>query len=124
MSRQEVFSGEVIHGVGRGKTLGIPTANLQVEQGELLPRGVHAARVSWAEVSPRIAVANVGTRPTFKEGEVSIEVHILDFDGDLYGISLNVELVEFLRAERAFAAVEDLQEQIRVDIKKTRDIFA
>ncbi len=70
-----------------------------------------------------MAVANIGTRPTFAEDGFSVELHILDFDGDLYGMNLTVELVAFLRAERAFAAVEDLQEQIRVDIGNTRDIF-
>lgn len=114
------FTGTVVRGVGRGKTLGIPTANLQVCAPEKLPHGVYAARVSGARLNSQMAVANIGTRPTFSEGELSIELHILDFSGDIYGSELEVELFRFLREERDFSSVEDLKGQIRMDIEQAQ----
>ena len=114
------FTGTVVRGVGRGKTFGIPTANLQVYAQEKLPHGVYAARVSGNMLNSQMAVANIGTRPTFSEGELSIELHILDFSGDIYGSKLEVELCSFLREEREFSNVEDLKSQIRVDIEQAQ----
>jgi riboflavin kinase/FMN adenylyltransferase len=67
-----------------------------------------------------MGVANIGTRPTFSERELSIELHILDFSGDIYGIELQVELIAFLRDEREFDTIEDLKQQIFNDIKQAR----
>ncbi len=120
-SLPQFFTGTVVRGVGRGKTLGIPTANLNVrEQQEELPHGVYAAQVSGGMLRAQMAVANIGTRPTFSERELSIELHILDFSGDLYGIELKVELRSFLRDEREFPSVEDLKKQIGIDIEQAR----
>lgn len=120
-SLPQLFSGTVVRGVGRGRTLGIPTANLKVVGQEQLPRGVYAAKVSGAALNSQWAVANIGTRPTFSEGELSIELHILDFSGEIYGVELEVELLSFLRGEREFSDVEDLKKQIGLDIEEARD---
>jgi riboflavin kinase/FMN adenylyltransferase len=114
------FTGRVVRGVGRGKKLGIPTANLDVAEHDELPLGVFVARVTGHMLSGQVAVANIGTRPTFSEKELSIELHILDFTGDVYGIELQVELLSLLRNEREFANVEDLKKQIALDIKQAR----
>jgi len=116
--------GQVITGKGRGaKLLGIPTANIRPAN-ELLPAtGIYAVRVRRGkEMLP--GAANIGTCPTFENGEYSLEVHLLDFNGDLYGERLGVEFVARLREERRFPSIEDLGAQIRADIKAARKVLA
>jgi riboflavin kinase/FMN adenylyltransferase len=119
------FSGQVIHGEGRGRKLGFPTANIAPdgERARDLPRGVFAAQVAWAENSELRALANIGTRPTFAEGALSVELHILDFSGDLYGQRLEVTLLKKLRDERSFSKPTELVEQIHRDIHQARVLF-
>ncbi len=118
------FSGRVIPGQGRGKTLGFPTANLLPYGDKLLPQGVFAAEVQYPGSRVLQAVANVGPRPTFAEAALVIELHILDFTGDLYGQTLQVALIKKLRDQRAFACPDELVEQIRKDINQARALFA
>lgn len=117
-------SGTVIHGQNRGgRLLGFPTANLQLTD-ELFPKtGVYCC---WAEINGQIhqAVANIGYNPTFGNEHLSVEVHILDLDENLYGKNLNVHFVQRLRGERKFSGLEELQEQIRKDIDLGRTILA
>jgi riboflavin kinase/FMN adenylyltransferase len=111
----------VVGGERRGRTLGYPTANLRLADGDELPAfGVYAGRVG-----ERLAAVSVGVRPTFgTQLEPLVEVHILDFDGDLYGRSLTVELVEYLRPELAFDSVGALRDQIAADVAATRERLA
>lgn len=114
-----VLTGEVVRGFARGRTIGFPTANLAAEE-ELLPaRGVYAVRV---ELDGRLVpgVCNVGVRPTFGGESPSVEVHLFDFDEDLYGRRLIVRLIARLREERRFSGVEELVEQIRQDAAAAR----
>ena len=112
----EVITGRVIHGAGRGaRLLGFPTANLEPID-ELLPkRGVYAV---WAEIveepetPPFQAVANVGHNPTFGEHALTVEVHIMDMDRDLYGRTLRVHFVQRLRDEMKFDGPVALVERI------------
>lgn len=117
-------SGTVIHGQNRGgRLLGFPTANLQLTD-ELFPKtGVYCC---WAEINGQIhqAVANIGYNPTFGNEHLSVEVHILDLEENLYGKNLNVHFVQRLRGERKFSGLEELQEQIRKDIDLGRTILA
>lgn len=112
----------VIRGDQRGRTIGVPTANLELA-GTLLPQsGVYAvvARVLGERDAPRLAgVANLGTRPTVAAGR-SFEVHLLDFDGDLYGRELRVGFVARLREERKFPDLGALKQQIQRDIEAAR----
>ena len=119
------FTGQVIRGKGRGKGLGFPTANLALagEGAGSLPKGVFVAKVQAAGSEPMWALANIGTRPTFAESGLAVELHILDFSGDLYGARLAVTLVEKLRDERAFTGPEELVAQIRNDIHQARALF-
>ena len=106
-----------------GRTIEAPTINMTLEENVLVPRyGVYATKVliSGAE---RMAVTNVGMRPTFNGDRVTVETNILDFDGDLYGQNACVEFYSFIRPERRFNSVEELQEQIRYDAKKARAIL-
>lgn len=115
------FAGVVEAGRARGRSLGFPTANLTVDAStqRQLPRGVYVGRArrqgdEWG------AVINIGERPTFEEAGISLEVHLLDFSGDIYGETLSVELIRLLRPERRFSSVEALACQIERDIREAR----
>jgi len=115
--------GRVVTGKGRGaKLLGIPTANIRPEN-ELLPAtGIYAVFVHRGrEIIP--GAANIGTCPTFDSEEFSLEVHLLDFSGDLYGETLGVEFVARLREERRFPSIEALAAQIHADINTARQVL-
>lgn len=122
LGRDFDIDGEVVRGAGRGRTIGVPTANLARET-ELLPKnGVYAG---WAERRGDgrrwVAAINVGTNPTFVAGnEVIVEAHLLDCDEDLYGERLRVGFRARLREEERFASREALVAQIRRDIDDTR----
>ncbi|MCD4689527.1 MAG: bifunctional riboflavin kinase/FAD synthetase [Desulfuromonadaceae bacterium] len=123
LGRNFTLLGRVVHGFKRGHKLGFPTANLQTEK-ELLPSpGVYAVKVKrGAEVAD--GVLNVGHNPTFEAAGLSIEVHLLDFDGQLYGEDLRVYFVERLRDERRFADSNQLVQAIGEDIKNARQILS
>ena len=118
------FSGRVTLGEGRGRTLGFPTANLLPHGDNPLPQGVFAAEVQYPGSGVLSAVAHIGPRPTFAEAALVIELHILDFTGDLYGQTLQVALIKKLRDQRAFACPDELVGQIRKDINQARVLFA
>lgn len=109
------MKGEVVKGDGRGRKFGFPTANIRVYHPRKLlpPLGVYAVLVKLDGKNMR-GIMNIGDRPTFEAG-FSLEVHIFDFSGDLYGRSLTVQFVERLRGERRFNLPEELIEQIRQD---------
>lgn len=112
--------GTVVHGDARGRSLGFPTANLVPEPGALPPPGVYAVE-AIVDGRTRPAVANLGTRPTFPGGgTVVLEVHILDFHGDLYGRELEITFLELLRPERRFADAGELAAQIARDVAAAR----
>lgn len=113
--------GTVVHGSARGRSLGFPTANLQMQPGCLPPHGVYAVdAILDGEVHP--AVANLGTAPTFadRQGQPRLEVHLLDFHGDLYGRELEVAFRKQLRPERPFADANALRTQIALDVAAAR----
>ena len=117
---------DVIHsGFHLGAKLGSPTINMAFPSGVVIPRfGVYAATVWMDDGSGYEAVTNVGVRPTVSEGErVSVESHLLDFDGNLYGKHARVEFLHFQRPERRFDTVEELANQIRSDTEETRTWF-
>jgi riboflavin kinase / FMN adenylyltransferase len=111
--------GEVAHGDERGRELGFPTANLVPDEDLACPgHGVYACLADG-----RPAAVSIGVRPTFKTGRGElIEAYILDFDGDLYGIELQLEFLERLRGERRFDTPEALIEQMHRDVERTREI--
>ena len=121
------LDGVVVPGAGRGRTIGFPTANIDTTN-ELRPAaGVYAVRVCLSDESaPRWhgGAANIGVKPTFGGGEVTIEAHLFDFTGDLYGKRLRVEFLERLRAEKRFASVTELSSQIGRDLEAAREVVA
>lgn len=117
------IGGRVVSGKKRGRTIGFPTANLRPDQEPLVPDGVYAARVEHPG-GASLAVANLGTNPTFGDlTQRSLEAHLLDFSGDLYGKRLRVELVERIRGEAKFASIDALVMQIRRDAERARELL-
>ena len=117
---------DVVHpGYHLGAKLGSPTINMGFPEGVIVPRhGVYATNVVLDDGSEHIAVTNIGVRPTVSmEERVSVESHLLDFEGDLYGHMARVEFYHFQRAERKFPGPAELAEQIRTDAEETRAWF-
>lgn len=116
--------GLVVEGDRRGRTIGFPTANMQIPAVHVLPAdGVYACRVELdGERLP--AVTNVGVRPTFEGARRTVEAHLLDWEGDLYGRTIGVEFLHRLRGEQKFAGVEALVAQIRRDADRARGLLA
>ena len=125
LGRPHHVEGRVVRGAGRGRTIGVPTANLQ-PGGQMLPAlGVYAAWC-WPEGASvaTAGVVNIGRRPTFDDGAVSVEAHLLDYEGDLYGQALGLSFVDRLREERAFPGPEALVRQIGQDIAEARGVLS
>ncbi|HJZ86807.1 MAG TPA: bifunctional riboflavin kinase/FAD synthetase [Polyangia bacterium] len=126
LGRPFELCGPAIRGAGRGRTIGVPTANLQTEY-ELLPRqGVYAGWVRLPDARGRHGAAiNIGFNPTFSQNDaLSVEAHILDWNGDLYGQRITIEFAARLRGEERFPNAQALVAQIERDIEKTRVILA
>jgi riboflavin kinase/FMN adenylyltransferase len=126
LGRPHAISGRVVPGAGRGRTIGVPTANLEAIA-EVLPRhGVYAVLVDELreEGAQKLAagVVNIGIRPTFGGGETSVEAHLFDLTRDLYGAKLRIHLLERIRGEQTFASVTDLKSQIARDVEQARAI--
>ena len=124
LGRDYRLSGSIVAGDRLGRKLGIPTANLEVSGLATPPLGVYAVHVVHQGQTHR-GVANIGTRPTVTgtSGETTVEVHLLDFDGDLYGSTVTVEFVRRLREEKRFDSMDALRSQIGKDIEQARHCF-
>lgn len=119
------LDGAVERGDGRGRTLGVPTANLATENELVPPNGVYATALVVDGVI-RASITNVGIRPTFTSplAARTIETHLLDADEDLYGRSVRLLFVQRMRDERAFADAEALKAQLAVDLQRARELFS
>lgn len=124
LGRAYALAGNVVPGDQLGRTLGFPTANLDVSGLALPPAGVYAAHATGQGRAHRAAV-NIGHRPTLARGEprLHVEAHLLDFAGDLYGQEIEISFVEKLREEQKFASPDLLREQIGRDISAAQRIF-
>ena len=124
LGRPVRLTGPVVRGDQRGRTIGFPTAHLQVAQ-ELIPKnGVYAARVFLDDGQTFDAVVNIGVRPTFGVLGRTIEAHVLDFTGDLYGRTVALDLVDRVRDEQKFDGIEALIAQIQADVVHGRELLA
>jgi len=114
----------VRQGTKLGRNLGVPTINMEIPRGVVVPRyGVYATKAFFDDVE-HIAVTNVGVKPTVNSsGKVTVETHILDFEGELYGRTVRLEFYEFLRPERKFENLEELKAQLTRDIDSARAFF-
>lgn len=124
LGRPYFVEGEVVRGDGRGRTIGVPTANVD-SQRELLPKvGVYATRATLPSGRVVDSVTNVGLRPTFQGQGVRVEAHLFDVDEDLYGRRLRVDFIARLRDEQRFADVSALIAQIHTDIASAKAALA
>ncbi|MCC5604359.1 bifunctional riboflavin kinase/FAD synthetase [Nostoc favosum] len=131
LGRPYTLLGVVVQGQQLGRTIGFPTANLQLPKEKFLPRqGVYAVRIftlsETSDVAPNesLGVMNIGNRPTVNGTYSSVEVHLFDWSGDLYGKKLAVELVKFLRPEQKFASLEALKTQIQLDCVVAKEVLS
>lgn len=125
LGRSYSVQGPVIPGDGRGRAIGIHTANVEPPAEKALPANGVYATWAWVEGQNHPSVTNIGLRPTFTGGEAAprVEAHLLDYSGDLYGKTVKLEFVERLRGEQKFPSVEALLAQIRADSEQARQIL-
>ena len=123
LGRYFSLEGTVVRGEGRGATLGIPTANIEITPDQALPADGVYATVACIEANAIGSVTNIGTRPTFGGGQRTVETHLLDYAGDLYGQRLEIAIIEQIRPEKEFGSVDELLVQIKDDINKTRKVL-
>jgi riboflavin kinase / FMN adenylyltransferase len=117
--------GVVVHGAKRGRAIGVPTANIATTSDLLIAPGIYAVTLAVKGGPPMAAVASLGKNPTFVEqGGLVLEVHVLDWDGDLYDQRVRTTFIARLRDEEKFASVDALLEQIRRDIVDARAALA
>ena len=118
-----MLTGEVTSGRKLGRTLGIPTANLLIPEGVVVPRyGVSACK-AMVDGTAYLAVTNIGNRPTVGGHRVTVEPWILDFEGDLYGKTITLTFDSFLRPEKKFDSLEELKTEIQKNALQTRKFF-
>lgn len=120
------ISGVVEHGDHRGRELGVPTANIRPDPTHDAPaEGVYAAWCQLPDGAIKQAAVSIGQRPTvYDDDEVTIEVHLLEFEGDLYGSTIELRLVRRVRGQIRFAGLPELIEQLQRDIERCRAILA
>ena len=123
LGRPYSMTGRVVQGNRLGRSLGFPTANLQIERRRPCVHGIFAVRVHGAAEAPLAGVASLGTRPTVGGGQTLLEAHVFDFSGDLYGREIEVEFVAKLREEERFPSLEALTAQMHQDAAQARQIL-
>jgi len=119
--------GKVVPGEGRGRKIGFPTANIQLAGAYVTPRlGVYAVMVELSSGERYSGVLNVGVKPTFHDSLPMpvMEVHLFDYEGDLYGTMIRISFISFLRTEKKFASVQELIEQIGADAARARSVLS
>jgi riboflavin kinase/FMN adenylyltransferase len=131
LGRPYTLIGEVVTGQKLGRTIGFPTANIQLPKDKFLPRhGVYAIEAIIHNETPdksptqQFGVMNIGNRPTVNGIDIRVEVHLFNWSGDLYGKNLPVQLVKFLRPEQKFPSLEALKNQIQLDCTTAKEIFS
>jgi riboflavin kinase / FMN adenylyltransferase len=127
LGRNWIVEAVVEHGDARGRTMGFPTANMHLQDGYPLAFGIYAVRVTVLNNGlvefRHDGVANFGIRPMYRITRPLLEAHLFDFDGDLYGLTLRVEFVAFLRPEASFSSLDALITQIEKDARKARALL-
>lgn len=124
LGRNFIYSGEVVNGDKRGRKIGFPTANIEIDDRRaMLPNGAYVVRVKVRDKTFN-GIANVGDNPTFKVARRRLEVFIDNFSGDIYGEEIFVSFVSKLRDEKIFASVDDLKAQLNEDLRVMRNVTA
>ncbi len=123
LGRPYRMSGRVAHGDKRGRTIGFPTANIHLHRSATPLQGVFAVEMFGIKGEPVEGVANIGTRPTVDGTRTLLEVHLFDFDADIYGCHVQVNFLRKLRDEQRFDSFDALKQQIDADVKQAREYF-
>jgi len=118
------LSGQVVSGDGRGRTLGFPTANLEMSAEQALPGDGVYATIARVDHQLMPSVTNIGVRPTFEGSKHLVETYILDYRGELLGQEFTIDLVDKIRDEKRFDTVEELKAQIKKDVEHARQILS
>ncbi len=124
LGRPYSMCGRVAHGDQRGRTIGFPTANIQLHRRLTPLAGVYAVVMHGVTAAPLAGIANLGRRPTVNGVREQLEVHLFDFEQDIYGRHVQVDFCTYLRAERRFESLDALCRQIQDDARQARDFFA
>ena len=122
LGRPFTLCGRVAHGDKRGRTIGFPTANIHLHRQRSPLSGVFAVRMGWPAARAHAGVANIGSRPTVDGTRLQLEVHLFDFDQDIYGQHVEVEFLHKLRDEQQFDSFDALREQIELDAMQARRV--
>ncbi|MCZ6829975.1 MAG: bifunctional riboflavin kinase/FAD synthetase [Gammaproteobacteria bacterium] len=124
LGRPYSVTGKVVYGEQLGRSLGVPTANLELQRLRFPLSGVYIVEVAGVAATPLPGVANVGTRPTVDDSiRANLEVHLLDFDRDIYGRTISVTFREKIREEQKFDSLDELKQQLYRDIARGREFF-
>jgi riboflavin kinase/FMN adenylyltransferase len=123
LGRSYSVCGRVFEGDKRGRQLGFPTANIYLGKRILPLSGVYAVKVHGLASKVIYGVANAGTRPTVDGQRRSLEVHLFDFDQEIYGRYIEIEFVQYVRSEMRFDGLQSLQEQIAKDVEQAKEIL-
>jgi riboflavin kinase / FMN adenylyltransferase len=121
LGRAYSLEGKVVEGFRRGRTIGVPTANLDCGEQLVPAEGVYVGRCT-VNATPHAAAVSIGTMPTFGDNRLQVEVHVIGFDGDLYGQTLRVELVDWVREQWKFTDVEGLKRRMAIDIESAKQL--
>ena len=120
------IAGTVIHGEKLGRRIGVPTANIDISKAcpeESLSYGVYAVVISIESGKNYNGIANFGVKPTFNTITPSLEVHVFDFNDEIYGRTATIEFKKFVRSEISFESIQNLRVQVESDIKSVREFF-
>jgi riboflavin kinase/FMN adenylyltransferase len=123
MGRRFYLTGKVITSDKRGRLLGFPTANLDMKPEQASPDNGIYATITQVDGKRFPSATNIGTRPTFGEGKRLVETHLLNYQGNLYGKEIRVEFVQKLRDEERFASSQELETQIKEDVRKVEALL-
>jgi len=124
IGRPFIVTGKVAYGQQLGRKLGVPTANIRLQKPRPALQGVYATLVHGLLDKPIASVANIGYRPTLVGVQPQLEVHLFDFSNDFYGKTISVEICQFIRSEKKFEGLTQLQTQIKLDMQTAKDFFA
>ncbi len=125
MKKEIILSGTVEHGKALGRTVGMPTANLRVDEGCILPEAGVYATVSEIDGGKYLSVTNIGVRPSVDDSPVwTVESHIVGFSGDLYGEKLTLTVLQKIRSQMKFSSLDEVKKQVEADVACAKEIYS
>lgn len=125
MKKGIILSGTVEHGKALGRTVGMPTANLRVDEGCILPEAGVYATLSEIDGEKYLSVTNIGVRPSVDDSPVwTVESHIVGFSGDLYGENLTLIVLEKIRSQMKFSSLDEVKKQVEADVACAKEIYS